>query len=74
MKLYLLQRPHENVGYDENEAFMITANSPKKARALAASLANDEGNATWLDPKLSSCKRFLPIGKSRCILKCFNAG
>lgn len=41
--------------YDEVIGFVVVADDPEVARDLASGQAGDEGAATWLAPKLSSC-------------------
>lgn len=57
MYLYLLTRRTENFGWDENTAMVVAAQTPKKARTLAARAAQDEGQHIWEDPELSSLRR-----------------
>lgn len=49
MNLYLLERPFKTVGYDENRALVVRAETEADARAITSVAAEHEGKAVWLD-------------------------
>jgi hypothetical protein len=49
MNLYLLERPFKTVGYDENRALVVRAETERDARAVASGVASGEGKVVWLD-------------------------
>ena len=56
MNLYLLTRK-DDVGWDENEAFVIRAKSSRSARKIASEVNNGgENNNIWLDGTKTDCK------------------
>lgn len=83
MKLYLITRDDEAVGYDEAEAFLVAARDRGHARRLIAAsdgfglTVGDEGVGPWLDKTRHTCDL---IGESpdsdgaRVILRSFRAG
>jgi hypothetical protein len=71
MRLWLLAR-RGRVRYDENEGFVVRAESESAARELVAPLAMDEGPDCWLAPDLSSCKPIETDGEAEMILQSVN--
>lgn len=78
MDIWLLQRKGDDLGFDENDGFVIAARSPSGARRLAAAEARDEGPTTWYRPEYSTCTRIgttnYKIQIEQVILRSFNAG
>lgn len=72
MELYILDRKGER-GYDQNEAIVVRAISPKQARQIANDNCGDEGGKVWLSPKDSTCKVLSRHGKIGKIIVAFNA-
>lgn len=54
--LYLLCRHDNDVGYDEYDAFIICAGSPREARQVANANCADEGGV-WDNATLVSCRK-----------------
>jgi hypothetical protein len=73
MKLYLLTRKGRT-DYDEYDAQIIRASSPKAARKLAALGAGAEGASVWLKSSGSMCQTLKEKGPQKVILGSFNAG
>lgn len=67
MELYILQR-YAIAGYDENQGFVVQANSYVEARKVAADRARDEGREVWLNPKYSSCKKLKVSGPNAAVI------
>lgn len=75
MKLWLLTRPEEDVGWDERAGCIIRAETEAQARQIAHDTGGgDEESAVWLDPKTTACVEVTPAGKPGIILTDFNAG
>lgn len=55
MNLYLIKRSGD-IDYDEAAGHVVAAGSYAEARKLAAVRAGDEGEATWVDARYSSCQ------------------
>ncbi len=72
MNLYLLERK-DLVGYDENDAFVIRAESSSKARKMANEKAADEGEI-WTFTDRVTCIQLKQEDVSEIILRSFNAG
>jgi hypothetical protein len=53
VNLYLLSRPFGTVGYDENAALVVRAETEHAARLIASSVSCQEGKAVWLDGVVS---------------------
>ncbi len=71
MRLFLLKK-RETIGgydYDEAQGMVIRAEDWRHARRLAAKEAEKEGGHTWMDAKLSSCKRLNMDGPSGVLLR-----
>lgn len=71
MPIYLLDRIAYTVGYDETESVVVRAENAKEARTLASKACGGEGEAVWLSPKNSSCKRLPSYGMSGVIIRSF---
>jgi hypothetical protein len=50
MKIWLVSRPLDAVGYDEHREMVVSAPSPSRARELASYEARDEGPQVWRTP------------------------
>ncbi len=70
--IYLLTR-QEDIGYDENDAKVVCAESEREAREIANLHPGDEG-ACWTDEKRVTVEVIDPHGHARQILSSFNAG
>jgi len=71
MKLYLVKRK-DDCGYDECCAVVVRAQNAREARVLASACNGDEGKATWLRPKFSTCRQISQEGKAEVILYDFH--
>lgn len=63
-KLWLLRRIGARPVYDVNNVFVVRSRTEEAARAFAAEEAGDEGDATWVDPSLSTCEELSVDGES----------
>ena len=72
MKLWVLR--HNGCGYDEHRGFIMRARSAKKARAMAAGAAADEGPNVWRDATRSTCEELTLDGAEGVVMSDFNAG
>jgi hypothetical protein len=76
MKIYLLTRDPEAVGYDENAAMVVRAASPKTARKEARAAAEGHGDEhpdAWLS-EATTVVRIREAGEPCLILRDFRAG
>lgn len=73
-RLYILESIKGWGMYDSAHAFIIRATDAKSARRMASMEAGDEGHNVWLNPKKTSCKILTASGKTKVILRDFNAG
>ena len=69
MALYKIERLEPDV--DQPAAFVIRAESEKRARVIAATNCRDEGPRQWTDPTLSTCELLEPEGPEGVILRDF---
>ena len=53
--------------YDKVIDFVVRAETPTKARTLAAGHAGDENSYVWLSSNLTTCEEVLPVG-SACVI------
>jgi hypothetical protein len=75
VKLWLLERPDSEVGYDENVGFVVRAETEKAARAFVAKIkSGDEHCDVWLRSGYSDCTEIPIDGPEALILNSFNAG
>jgi hypothetical protein len=56
MNLYKLERNPRHVAYDEVAAMIVAAEGPRSAREIAAEAHEDEAEAVWFAPNLSTCE------------------
>lgn len=77
MKLWLIKRREDDVGYDEYDAKVIAAPDEAAVRRLASLKTGDEGNSAWLEPTYSMVTEIglaLDPEHEQVILESFNAG
>lgn len=55
MNIYLIERPAEDVGWDEAAGFVVAAPDEDTARQLAGSSPGDEGPHIWHLPTHTTC-------------------
>lgn len=67
LKVYLLTRPHAEVGHDEVNSMVILAENEEDARQEATMKSMDEGILTWLDTSLSDCQQVSLVGGASVI-------
>lgn len=71
MKLWLLERTDEGrIGWDEYDAMVVRATSPKKARALA----EEKAGGTYWCGRYVKCWRLREVGGEGVLVGSFNAG
>jgi len=73
MKLYILDRNGQTIGWDEYDSFVVCAISPESARMLAYNKSGDEGSV-WLDKWESNCKELKVSDVEKIVIGSFNAG
>lgn len=67
MKLFLLERQEDfPADFDENEAFVIAAETSNAARKFAAATRGDESPETWLNIK---CSKLTSLGEAHVRIK-----
>lgn len=71
--LYLL-RNLAGADWDENNGFVISAESPDHARRIASENARGEGKETWLSPTGSSCELLTDTAPVGVVIRDFHAG
>ena len=75
MKLWLIERHEDDVGYDESAGFVVRAETEHAARVLASKRRRgDENPSVWLDQNESSCEQITEEGDEAVILTDFKAG
>lgn len=84
MKLWLLVRKRGSLvdeknrpifaEFDVNDNFVIRAVSEKRARKIASREAADEGAATWMDKRFSTCVLITSEAAEGVVLRSFHAG
>ena len=72
MRLYILKRIYE-VDWDENNAKIVRAINPNRARTLANLNVGDEGYI-WGDPAKVTCKPIRVTGKEGVVITDFKNG
>jgi hypothetical protein len=72
-KVYLVER-EDLVGYDENRAFVVVANTPDHARQLCKENAADEGKEVWNNALCILLAKGAIDRTPRVVLSDFNAG
>lgn len=84
-KLYILrpidgERGAWSPWYDKAFGFIVSAESPAKARKLADEASGDErdpgaiwSKRAWIDARQSTCKELKPTEHSKIIMKDFHA-
>lgn len=73
--LWILTRKNTDVpAYDVANGFVVRAPGEREARSLAASQAGDEGPETWLRETESFCNPLRVKGKTRVLIRDYNAG
>ena len=73
-KLWLIKAIGGSPGHDMASGFVIRAGNPNAARLIACNNAGDEGGNFWMDTKKSLCRMIRRDGRSKLILRDFNAG
>ena len=75
MNLYLLERPFKTVGYDQNAALVVRAETEVDARAIASVASEHEGKAVWLDGVVAVALLATHVDGARGVVLCsFRAG
>ncbi len=72
MKLYILKRRDDDIGYDEAIAFVVRAPDESAARNMASKESGDEGPVNWLEG--ASCEELTADGEATVIVRSYRAG
>jgi hypothetical protein len=72
MKLFLLElKARPAAMYDITQCVVVRAQTPKRARVLAATKAGDESKEWWMDRTKTSCRRIKEWGPEGIIITDF---
>lgn len=74
MKLWLLKKLDEEVGWDEYAGFVIRAPTSDEARQIANAETFCSQVGEFLDPRKTSCEELKAEGPTEVILSDFRAG